>query len=403
VAGSAGTPDFGFLKERLDSIQAALVEQRLAGWLLYDLRGRNAVAQALTGLGELSRRTFVLIPAQGEPVAVTHAIEQGPWAAWPWQRRRYSGWQELDAALASVLPGGGRIAMEYSPDNAVPVMDLVPAGVMDRVRARGVEVVSSGELVTRFHSRWSAEGLASHRRSAIVLAQTAQAAFAELARRVRHGAEATEGGMRTWILEHLAGRGVGVDADCIMARGINAANPHYAPGPRGEAFAEGDVVLLDLWGRESADAVVADQTWMGYLGAEVPERPAALFEILREARDAAVEHVRAGWAAGRTMNGGEIDDVARDVIRRAGYGERFIHRTGHSIDRATHGMGPNIDNFETRELRTLIAGIGFSIEPGIYIPGEIGLRSEIDVYLGADGPEVTTPAPQQRITPLLGG
>jgi Xaa-Pro dipeptidase len=401
VAGARTTSDFHFLRDRLADIQEALDEHGLDGWLIYDLRGRNMVAGALTGLGDLSRRTFVLVPRVGEPTAILHAIEEGPWTEWPWQRRRYAGWQELDQALSAVLPAGGRIAMEYSPDNAVPVMDLVPAGVLDRVRAHNVEVVSSGDLVTRFYSRWSDQGLASHHRAAAVLAETAAEAFAELAGRVAAGEAPSEGGMRAWVTDRLAARGLASAVDCIMARGINAADPHYDPGAVGDLFRKGDVVLLDLWGKEEEDAIIADQTWMAYLGAEVPERVASLFEVLRAAREAAVEHVRAGWAAGRAMTGGEVDDVAREVIRQAGHGDHFIHRTGHSIDRATHGMGPNIDNYETREIRTLIAGIGFSIEPGIYIPGEIGLRSEIDVYMGPSGPVVTTPSPQSRVTALL--
>jgi len=168
---------FSGVAARLEEIQAALREQGLDGWLLYDLHARNAVADRLLGLGDLTRRYFVLLPAEGEPHAVTHRIEQGPWADWPWTRQEYSAWRELDAALSRLL-SGKRIAMEVSPRDAVPAVDVVPAGVLELVRAAGAEVVSSGDLISRFYSRWTAEGLASHRRAAGVLAAVAAEAWA---------------------------------------------------------------------------------------------------------------------------------------------------------------------------------------------------------------------------------
>jgi len=396
-----GTGSFQRLRRDLAEIQTALRESGIDGWLLYDMRARNKVAGGMLGLGELSRRWFVLIPAEGEPHAVTHGIEQGPWEAWPWKKERYSAWRELDRVLGGLLAGRRTVAMEVMERDAVPIVDLVPAGVVELIRGHGVDVVSSANLVTRFYSRWDDAGLASHRRAAQILAATARDAFAHLADRLRAGEEVTEAGLRTWVLKELARRGAGAGADCIVANGPNAANPHYEPGERGAVLGEGDVVLLDLWAKETEDSIYADQTWMAYVGERVPDRVAELFAIIRDGRDAAVEFLRAAWKEGREVQGWEVDDVTRRVVTERGYGEHFFHRTGHSIDRAVHGMGPNIDNLETHETRLLLPGVGFSIEPGIYLPGDIGLRTEIDVYIGEDGPEVTTPGAQSEVFAVL--
>jgi Xaa-Pro dipeptidase len=393
--------DFSRARRDLEPMQAAIREAGVGGWLLFDLRARNMVAGGMFGLGDLSRRFFVLIPAEGEPIAITHGIEQLPWEKWPWQKRQYVGWQQLEQVLRETLAGVGTVAMEYSEGGGVPVIDLVPAGIIELVRSAGVRVVSSGDLVTRFYSCWTPEQLKSHRTTAAILAQVAQAAFTRLAQAVDAGEDVNELTVRQWVIEDLGAHGVGVGADSIAATGVNAANPHYSPDHGGATFRRGDVVLLDLWSKQAEDMVYADQTWMAFLGPQVPPRAAELFGHLRDARDAAVEFIFERWRDGRPLQGREIDDVSRGVIERAGYAEYFIHRTGHSIDRSTHGMGPNIDNLETRETRHIIPGVGFSIEPGIYIPDEIGLRSEINVYVGEGGPEVTTPDPQHEMSALL--
>jgi Xaa-Pro dipeptidase len=402
VAFFTGTRDFGRVRRDIAAIQAAVRDAGLDGWLLYDLHARNDVTARLIGLGDLSRRFFVLIPAEGEPTAVLHGIEQAPWEQWPWQRRVYVGWQELDTALAATLAGVGTVAMEFSEQGAVPAIDLVPAGIVELVRSKGVQVVSSGDLVTRFYSCWTPDQLKSHRTASALLAQVAHTTFTRLAHAVDRDELVNEATLREWVLADLAAHGVGVGADSIAATGRNAADPHYSPQNGGATFRRGDVVLLDLWSKQAEDLVYADQTWMAYLGPVVPPRAAELFGIIRAARDAAVEFLHDRWRDGRPIQGGEVDDVARRVIRDAGYGEYFIHRTGHSIDRSTHGMGPNIDNLETRDTRHIIPGVGFSIEPGIYIAGEIGLRTEINVYVGEAGPEVTTPDPQHEMAALLG-
>jgi Xaa-Pro aminopeptidase len=371
------------------------------GWLLYDLHARNTVASKLLGHGDMTRRYFVFVPAEGDPRALIHGIEEAPWDGWSWERASYVGWRELDERLRALLSGVKRVAMETSDGDAVPAVDLVPAGVIELVRSTGVEVVSSGDLVSRFHSRWSDAELGTHRRASKILADTAREILERLAASVDDGVFVTEGTVGEWVVDALKARGLRAGADCIVATGLNAADPHYAPLSGGAAFRRADAVLLDLWAKEREDAIYADQTWMGYLGASVPERHAKLFGIICAARDAAVEFLEQSWKAGKVVQGSEVDDVARNLITDQGYGAFFIHRTGHSIDQATHGMGPNIDNLETRDVRRLIPGVGFSIEPGIYIPGEVGVRTEINVYMGENGPEVTTPAPQSEMWTLL--
>lgn len=393
VSLSAGT---------IERVRAELRARGLDAWLLFNFRGGNDVASKMLGLPALTRRYFVYLPVRGEPVAVTHRIEQQVWSTWEGRNVQYSSWRELDAALAGVLGGGPRVAMEYAEGDGVPYVDKTPAGVIELVRAAGAEVVSSGDLVSTFYSRWSREGEASHRRAAQAVYEVAHAAFRRITQVVREGGRVTEWDARGWIQDDFARRGIRVGADADVAVNANAANPHYAASPDSHAeIREGDLVLIDLWGKEDDDAIYADQTWMGFMGTAVPEHLAQIFSVLASARDAAVQHVLSRAAAGEAVRGFEVDDVARGVIERGGYGEYFIHRTGHSIDRELHGSGPNIDNLETKDTRTLITGVGFSVEPGIYIPGEYGFRTELDMYMGARGPEVTTPNPQRAIYPLF--
>ena len=391
--------DFGGLKTRLDEIQAGLTELGLDGWVLYDLHARNPVANKLTGVGDLTRRYFVLIPAAGDPTVLMHGIETTPWDAWPWRKERYVSWKSLDEALAKLV-GGKTVATEIMENDAVPAVDMIPAGVADLLRKAGAELSPSADLITRFYARWTPEGRASHDRAAATLAAVARATFERAADAVESGREIREGELHRWLLDQLAERGLGTGPDAIVANGVNAANPHYANGPEGAVLKAGDVLLIDLWARESEDAVYADQTWMGCLGPEVPADVQAYWEAIRDARDAAVGFLHGAWAAGREIQGWQVDDVVRNVIRERGWGEYFIHRTGHSIDQDVHGMGPNIDNLETHETRKLIPGVGFSIEPGIYVPGEIGIRTEIDVYMSDTGPVVTTPDPQREMFTL---
>ena len=386
------------LDERsLPRVQRAIADAGLDGWLIYDFRGVNPVAKALLGIeGMTTRRIFALIPATGRPTAITHAIEQGPWHKWPssWSKEVYSSWRSLEAYLAALV-GGKRVAMEYSPGDAVPYLDRVPAGVLEMVRAAGANVVSSSELVTQFYATWTSDELETHRRTAETVAEIARQALKHAGAEARAGRPTTEHALQQHILAEFAKAGLETIDPPVVAVGPNAANPHYEPRADNPVkIAMGDVVLLDLWAREPG-GIWADQTWMASVG-EPSQRAVQVWTAVRDARDAAIALLKDRVTGRATVRGGEADDAARQVITTAGFGDRFTHRTGHSIDsRDLHGSGPHIDNLETREERLLVPGVAFSIEPGVYIPGEIGVRSEVNAYVG-DGELVVTPTNYQR-------
>jgi Xaa-Pro aminopeptidase len=383
--------------ESLPALQSALERAGLDGWLLYDFHGLNPVAVGMLELpGMTTRRFFVYIPRQGSPVAITHAIEQGPWTGWPakWKKETYSSWRTLESLLGNLVKGK-RVAMEYSPGDAVPYLDRVPAGVLEMVRSAGATVVSSADLVTAFYAVWTDSQRASHERASRAVSIIGQEAIRLAGSRADSASPMTEYALATWIRERFESGGLETDHGPIVAIGPNAANPHYEPVRESSAtIKRGDILLVDLWAREKK-GVFADQTWMGSLGAP-SERDSGIWRAVRDARDAAISLLRERIGSRLPVRGGEVDDAARAVITKAGYGERFIHRTGHSIDsRDLHGSGPHIDNLETREERDLIPGVGFSIEPGIYLPGDVGMRSEVNGFIGADG-VLITPSDYQK-------
>ena len=383
--------------ESLPPLQSAIDKAGLDGWLLYDFHGLNPIAVGMLELpGMTTRRFFVYIPRTGPPVAITHAIEQGPWLGWPakWRKEKYSSWRALESLLAGLVTGK-RVAMEYSPGDAVPYLDRIPAGVIEMVRNAGATVVSSAELVSRFYAVWNDEQRASHERVSRAVSTIAQEAIRLAGSRAESASPMTEYALQSWIRERFAGGGLETDHGPIVAIGRNAANPHYEPTAESTAtINRGDILLIDLWAREK-NGVFADQTWMGSLGAP-SARDTTIWLAVRDARDAAISLLRQRLDAREPVRGGEVDDAARAVIAKRGYGDNFIHRTGHSIDpRDLHGSGPHIDNLETREERTLIPGLGFSIEPGIYLPGDVGMRSEVNGFIGADG-LLITPSDYQK-------
>ena len=383
-------------QKTLPEVQSALADAGLDGWLIFDFHGLNPVAELIGREGMGTRRIFVLIPKSGEPVAITHAIEQGPWKNWPteWKKTVYSGWRELEQQLRDLVDGK-RVAMEYSPGDAVPYLDRVPAGVLELVRSSGAEVVSSADLVSRFYAVWTDEDLASHKRAAEIIARIARDAFKRAGEAASSGTPLTEYKLQQWILGEFNANNLNTDHGPIVAIGPDAANPHFEPSPGGSAQIErGAILLIDLWAREEG-GVFADQTWMASLG-EPSERDVKVWLAVRDARDAAISILHERIGGGKTVRGGEVDDAAREVITSRGFGDRFIHRTGHSIDsRDLHGSGPHIDNLETREERNLIRGVGFSIEPGIYLTGDVGMRSEVNAWIG-DGEVLITPADYQK-------
>jgi Xaa-Pro dipeptidase len=378
------------------ALREALAAVGADGWLLFDFHGLNPVVRRLLPLGGLNtRRLFVLLPAEGEPVAVAHRIELQPLESFPGRVVPYSRWEELHAALRSIVKGR-TLAMEISPDDAVPYLDRVPFGVVELLRRLGATIVPSGALVSRFAAAWSPEEMADHRTAAEILAAVARA---ELGRAVREGESGlTETALQARVVAAVQAEGLVFNEPPIVAFGPNSANPHYEPRAGHDAALRRDeVVLLDLWAGRSRDTVFADQTWMGFSGPWPPARVAEVWHVVRGAREAAVAVVREAVERGRSIAGFEADRAARRVVEAAGYGDAFVHRTGHSIDRDLHGSGPHLDDYETHDDRQLVPGVGFSVEPGIYLPGDFGVRSEVNVFWGPHGVEVTPAAAQGEL------
>jgi Xaa-Pro dipeptidase len=383
--------DFAALRELLGALRAD-------AWLLYDFRGINPAATrvlAIDGMG--TRRFFVLLPRHGKPVALAHRIELASFDGFPGEVRPYAAWTELHEKLRALV-AGKTVAMEISPADAVPYLDRVPYGVIQLVESVGARVVSSGTLITRFAARWSASELAGHRRAAEAIAEIAQTALRWAGAELARGNEVRETTVQARVAEAFGQAGLVTDHPPIVGFQANAANPHYEPKAGADRrLATGDVLLLDLWAGPALGSVFADQTWMACAGKEPNAEVRRVWDAVRGARDAAVALLRDRWSRKEPVTGANVDDAARAVIRSAGFGDYFVHRTGHSIDRDLHGSGPHIDNFETQDERTLIPGVGFSIEPGVYLPERFGIRSEINVYLGDSGPEVTPRQPQQDL------
>ncbi len=374
-------------------LRQALDEAGADGWLLFDFHGLNPVASRVLGLkGMNTRRLFVLLPREGEPVAVAHKIELQGLEGFPGRVVPYARWSELHAALGSLV-SGRTLAMEVSPEDAVPYLDRVPFGVIELLRRLGATVVPSGALVTRFAARWTPAEADDHRKAAEILAAVARETLNQAVR--EPGTGLTESALQARVVAAVEARGLVFDDLPIVAFGANSAKPHYEPHPGKDAtLRSGDVILLDLWAGRSRTTVFADQTWMGFAGARLPDRVAQVWRTVRDAREAAVSAVQRAAAERRPLAGFEVDRVARGVIGAAGYGDAFVHRTGHSIDRDLHGSGPHIDDYETHDDRLLVPGIGFSIEPGVYLDGEFGVRSEVNVFWGESGPERTPREPQ---------
>jgi len=379
-------------------LREALAAAGADGWLLFEFHGLNPVARRVLSLPEgglSTRRLFVLLRAEGEPVAVAHRIELQPLDGFPGRIIPYSRWEELHAALGALVKGR-RLAMEISPEDAVPYLDRIPYGVVELLRRLGATIVPSGPLVSRFAARWSARETEDHRAAAEILAQVAQDQLARAVREAESGL--TESAVQARVVAAVEARGLVFDTPPIVAFGANSANPHYEPHPGRDATLRRDqVVLLDLWAGRSRSTVFADQTWMGFAGPRPPERVVEVWNVVRRAREAAVDAVMSAAAAGRPIAGYEADRAARRVVEAAGYGEAFVHRTGHSIDRDLHGSGPHLDDYETHDDRELVPGVGFSVEPGVYLAGEFGVRSEVNMFWGADGPEVTPLGAQREL------
>ena len=383
--------DFPALRELLGDMGAD-------GWLLYDFHGINPAATRVLGINGMgTRRFFVLLPRDGKPIALAHRIELASFDGFPGEVRPYAAWRELHDKLRALV-AGKTLAMEVSPADAVPYLDRVPHGVVELIEGFGARVVSSGALITRFAARWSANELAGHRRAAQAIAGIAGDALRWAGGELGRGAEVRETTVQARVMDAYAGAGLVTDHPPIVGFQANSANPHYEPKAGADRrLARGDVLLLDLWAGVAPGSVFADQTWMAFAGREPSEDVCRAWCVVRDARDAAVALLRERWKHKDPVTGAALDDAARAVITKAGFGEYFVHRTGHSIDRDLHGSGPHLDNFETADERTVIAGVGFSVEPGIYLPGRFGMRTEINVFVEETGPLVTPAEPQREL------
>ncbi|CAE6707759.1 Aminopeptidase YpdF (MP-, MA-, MS-, AP-, NP-specific) [Nitrospira defluvii] len=374
---------------QVSRIQQAIRKQPgLDGWLFYDFRHLDPIAYRVLLLDpslHVTRRWYYWVPAVGRPVKVQHRIEPHVLERLPGDLQLYVSWREQHAALKSLLQSAKRIAMQYSPMNAIPYLSRVDAGTIELIRGFGVEVVTSADLVQQFEAVWDESQLASHQVAAEGLRAIVDEAFGFVGASLAAGRALTEYGLQQYILSRMQAHGLVTSSPPIAAVNAHSADPHYGPLPEGSApIRAGDLVLIDLWAKQPcAGAVYADITWTGFVGQTVPVRQQEIFQIVRRARDAAVGFVQGRVRDGVFPFGWEVDNVCRQVVCDAGYEKYFLHRTGHSIGEEVHGNGANIDSLETQDARRLLPGTCFSIEPGIYLRDEFGIRSELDVYLSA--------------------
>ncbi len=386
------------------AVQGALRAEGLDGWLWYDFHGSNPIAQRLAGLdgtGHMTtRRWFYLVPASGEPRALVHAIERHNLDALPGSKITYASRVELESGLKTLVSGLHRVAMEYSPFNAIPYVSRVDAGTVEAVRALGVDVVSSGDLVQQFEAVWDARAVQTHRVASDALYRVKDRAFDLIRQRIHDRTPTTEYDVQQLMARWFVDEGLVTDSAPVVAAQENAGNPHYLPPPTGSrAIHPDELVLLDLWGkRDQAGAVFADITWVGFTGRVVPGDMVRAFDAIARARDAAVELVQRSVRAGHPIHGYELDQAARQVIEQAGYARHILHRTGHSLGESVHGNGVHLDDYETHDDRRLMPGCGFTIEPGLYFP-TFGVRTEINVVWYEGEARITGPV-QTAIVPL---
>jgi Xaa-Pro dipeptidase len=385
------------------AVQERLRSAGLDGWLLYDFHGSNPIAARLAGLTSgthmTTRRWYYLIPANGQPRGLVHAIERHNLDALPGERLVYAGRQQLEAGLTQLLSGLKKVAMEYSPMCAIPYLSRVDAGTVEMIRARGLEIVSSGDLVQQFEAAWTNEQLATHRAASESLYRIKDRAFSVAFDAVAQGRALTEYELQQQMVKWFEEEGLVTDSPPVVAVGGNAGNPHYLPTPEQcRAVVADEVLLLDLWGKKpDTGAVFADITWVAVTSTRVPVEVSRAFRAVADARDAAVRLVADAAREGRDLRGWEVDEAARAVLQGQGYGDRIVHRTGHSLGESVHGNGVHMDDYETHDDRRLLPGTGFTVEPGLYFES-FGVRTEINVYRGEREAIVTGPRQTDVVT-----
>ncbi len=387
----------------IQAIQQVLRDEKIDGWLFYDILHRDSIAYRVLGLENCmaKRRWFYLIPSKGSPRKLVHRIESGALDSLPGEKYQYAAREEMEKNLPKLLGRAKTLAMQYSPKNAIPSISVVDAGTVELVRSLKRKVVSSANLVQLFEASWSPEQRESHIAAGKLIDKITRAAFEHAAKFVRDHAAFTEYDLQQWMAGQFRVNGLVADSDPIVAVGPHSGDPHYEPRKEtASPVREGDLLLLDVWGKlNKPGSVYYDITWMGYLGAKVPEKYAKVFAVTKQARDSAVKFVRDAISAGRIIEGWQVDRASRDVIQKAGYGKFFTHRTGHNIGQEVHGTGANMDDLESHDVRRIIPRTCFSVEPGIYMP-EFGVRTEVDVYVGEKEAGVTGTV-QSEILPLL--
>ena len=387
----------------LEQIQSALREQQVDGWLFYDHHHRDPIAYRILGLSDtlhVSRRWYYFIPAEGEPRKLTHRVESGKLASLPGTGHLYSSWQELEAGLRTMLEPYQKLAMQYSPRNAIMYVSLVDAGTIEVLRDMGKTIVSSADLVSRFEAVLTPEQIASHYEAQRHIDEIVAAAWKHIATRLRSGGAAplNEYEVMVWLQEAMRRAGIAEGYGPNVSVNANSSDSHYEPTSAfSKPIREGDFLLIDIWGRmDRPGTCFYDITWTGVVGREPSERERQVFSAVAEARDAAIKTVQDAFAFGKPLAGWQADDAARAVIRNAGFGEYFTHRTGHSISTETHGNGANLDNLETHDERLIVPYTCFSVEPGIYLP-EFGVRSEINMLTEPGRAVVTGPIQSELV------
>lgn len=390
----------------IKKIQEAIRAQKLDGWLFIDFHDKDLIANRILQMAHrfTTRRWAYFIPAEGTPQKLVHAIESWRCDNLPGDKTVYLKWQELHAGLRKILGNAKTVAMQYSPMNAIPYVAVVDAGTVELVRSFGVNVVSSADLVSIFESHLTPADIESHIEGGKIMQMVKDSAFKEIARRIKAKDYPTEFEIYEFMLDIMHKNGMKCEDGPIVAINEHAGDPHFEPTrENSHKIKEGDLILLDLWAKlDKPGAIYYDITWMGYAGTEVPDEIEKIFDIIRDARETAFAEIKKAFAEKREIHGWEVDDIARGVVEKAGYGEYFIHRTGHNIGEECHGNGAHIDNLETKDDRKILPGTCFSLEPGIYMPKKnLGFRTEMDVYITDDG-EVCVAGPhQEKVIPIL--
>jgi len=375
-------------------IQSALAAERFDGWLLYDFRGTNAIAEGLVGLAgqHVTRRWYYFIPVTGTPRKLNHAIESRKLDALPGDKTIYAERRSLVDGLTTILAGATTIAMEYSANNDIPYISRVDGGTIDLLRSLGKTIVSSGDLVGAFEAAWHEAEIATHVKASEALYRIKDNAFAFVQAALQAGVPLNEYIVQAQMVQFFTDEGLISDSAPIVGAEENAGDPHYIPSAEvHRAIRPNEVLLLDLWGKlATPGAVYADITWCGFTGDVIPEQYSKAFHTIVAGRDAAITKVKTGLRSGAGVRGWEVDRICRDVITDAGFGEYFVHRTGHSLGIDVHGNGVHMDDYETHDDRKLLTGTGFTIEPGIYTKA-FGVRTEINMVVGAGNATVTGP------------